>query len=349
MARSMGGGGSRGGGGRSMGGGGSRSGSRSFSGGGRSRSSSSGGGGNRHMSGSSGFGGSGSHYGGPHHGGPHHGGPGMPPPRPHYHHHHTYYGRRPYRSSASSGCSTIAAFMIIMFIVIFSMIGRLGSGFSSGSNQKLNRDKYNGAVDSSHGYYIDNSEGDAKFIDRSNETALISGFKNFYNKTGVFPFLYIIEYTPDKSEYSGYDTYQDMLYEKLFTAEGNLLILYIAEEDDYYFAAGYDTGEVIDEQSINVICDKVNAKWYTGDLAQAFGDGLEDAAKNIMAKSNFRAIMTVVIIAVTAIIIVSILYKWWKSKKAQENKEQEDLEKILSTPLDTFGSDINDLAKKYDE
>ncbi len=350
MARSMGGsrGGSRGGGGRSMGGG-SRGGSRSFSGSGRSRSS--GGGSTRRMGGSSG-GYGGSHYNSGHYGGGHH--------HHHHHHHggygyrsnHYYYGggRRTYRSSGG-GCSTVLAIAILFLVFAFIAIGSIGSGFSkgSGSNQKLNRDKYTGPVDSSQGYYIDASEGSSKFIDRSNETTLISGFKNFYSKTGVFPFLYIIERTPDKSEYRGYDTYQDMLYEKLFDSEGNFLILYIASEDDYYFAAGYDTGEIIDETSLNIICDKVNAYWYTGDLAKAFGDGLEDAAKNIMAKSNLKSIMTVVIISITVIVVVLILFKWWKKKKEQDNKEQENLEKILSTPLQTYGNDISDLTKKYDE
>lgn len=339
MARSMGGsrGGSRGG-GRSMGGG-SRSGSRSFSGGGRSRGSSFGSSGTRRMSGSGGYGG-GYHSG--HHHGHHHG-------HSHYHgtrHVHHYHGG--YRRSSGGGCSTILAFLIIMFILfIASFNGLARNNGGSSNNQKLNRDKYHGSVDSSQGYYEDTCV--EKFIDRSNEQTLISGFKEFYNKTGVFPFLYVREYTPDKSEYKGYDTYQDMLYEELFDSEGNFLIVYIAQEDDYYFAAGYDTGEIIDEQSLNVICDKVNGYWYTGDLAKAFGDGLEDASKNIMAKSNARAILTVLIIVVGAIAVVAILYKWWKSKKEQENKEQEALENILDKPLETFGNDMNDLKAKYDQ
>ncbi len=334
MARSMGGGGSRGGGGRSMGGG-SRGGSRSFSGGGRSRGSY--GGSNRRMSGG-GYS-SGHHYnGGPHH----HNSYG------HHHHHHHHYSRpRRYYRSSGSGCAGAFAYLIVFAIIIIIMSSSFGG--SKSSNVKLNRDKYNGGVDSSQGYYIDNSDSSAgKFIDRNNEATLISGFKEFYNKTGVFPFLYIIEDTPSKSEYKGYDTYQDMLYETLFDSEGNFLILYIAEEDDYYFAAGYDTGEIIDEVSLDVICDKVNGYWYTGDLAKAFGYGLEDASKNIMAKSNGRVIGVTIVIAVSVIVLACVLVNWWKKKKAQENLEQENLEKILDKPLETFGSDINDLAKKYE-
>ena len=350
MARSMGGsGGSRGGGGRSMGGG-SRSGSRSFSGSGRSRSSSSSSSGPRRMSGSSGYGGgySGGYSGGyhsSHHHHHHHGHHMPPPPRRRY-----YYrgGNRYYSSrSSSGGCASVLAYAIVMLIVVVALFSSSIGGSRTGSNAKLNRDKFNGAVDRSNGYYIDTCI--EKFIDNTNEQTLIAGFKEFYNKTGVFPFLYVIENTPSKSEYSGYDTYQDMIYEQLFDCEGNFLIVYIAEEDDYYYAAGFDTGEIIDEVSLNLISDKVNGYWSTGDLAKAFGNGLRDASKNIMAKSNGRVIGIVAVIAVAAIIIVAMVIKWWKNKKAQDNKEQEDLEKILNTPLETFGSDINDLADKYDQ
>lgn len=267
-----------------------------------------------------------------------------PPPRRRY-----YYrgGRRYYSTSSGGGCSSLLACGIIMLIIVIALFSSSVGGSSSSSGAKLNREKYTGAVDTSHGYYKDTCV--EKFIDRSNEAKLISGFKEFYNKTGVFPYLYVIENTPAKSEYQGYDTYQDMVYDELFDCEGNFLIVYIAQEDDYYFAAGYDTGEIIDDTSLDIICDKVNAKWYTGDLAEAFGDGLESASKNIMAKSNGRVIGIVIVIAIAAIIIVALVINWWKKKKVQDNKEQEDLEKILNTPLETFGSDIDDLASKYDQ
>lgn len=332
MGRSMGGGGGHSGGGRSMGGG-SRGGSRSFSGSGRSMIS---GGGSHRTMGSSGGGYRSSNY----------GSGGYYRNNNHVHYHNNYYGGRPYygRTSSGCGCSGIFGFIIVA-IVVFALIGAMGGG----SKEKLNRTKYNGPVDSSHGYYIDNSEGYEKFIDRKNETSLISGFKNFYSRTGVFPFLYIIERTPSKSEYAGYDTYQDMLYEKLFDSEGNFLILYIASEDDFYYAAGYDTGEIIDETSLKLISNKVNSYWYTGDLAKAFGNGLDDASKNIMAKSNGRVIMIVAVVAFAVVLIVFILFTWWKKKKEQENREQENLEKILSKPLESFGNNMDELTKKYDD
>lgn len=355
MARSMGGGGghSGGGGGRSMGGA-HRSGSRSVGGAHKAGSFSSGSS-NRRV-GSGGFGGPAP--GGPrrsnYHGGPgmpppppHYGGPGMPPPPPprrRYYRSYGYYGGAPRQSGCSSVFSSLIVF-IIMLIIVFIQLGSIGGG----DNKKLNRDKYTGSVDASHGYYIDESLGNEKFIDRNNESKLISGFKTFYNKTGVFPFLYIIENTPDPSEYQGYDTYQDMLYEQLFNSEGNLLILYIASEDSYYVAAGYNTTEIIDEESLDVIYRKVDNKWSSGDLAVAFGDGLADASNNIMAKSNFRVIMITIIVGVVVIIVINMLIRWKKKKKQLELEEAQKLEQILDKPLETFGNDMSDLTSKYDD
>lgn len=73
-------------------------------------------------------------------------------------------------------------------------------------------------------------------------------------------------------------------------------------------------------------------------------------AKTIAKATNKSSgILKVVIICGAAIIIVMIAFKWWKKKVAQKNKEQEDLEKVLSTPLETFGSPLSDLEKKYDD
>jgi hypothetical protein len=371
----MGGGGSRGGGGgHSMGGGGRsmgssahRSGSRSV--GGAHSAGSFGGAGSSHRSpGSSGsrgggFGGPSHGSGGPGFGGPSHGpggpgysrgpmgpgGPGMPPPPPHRH----YYGGPgtpppPRRGGYRSGCGSIISTLVILIIVIAIVFSNLSFG-GSGSNQKLNRDKYTGDVDSSQGYYIDDSEGTEKFIDKTNEATLISGFKTFYNRTGVFPFLYIAESKPDASEYAGYDTYEDMLYETLFNSEGNVLFVYIADEDNFYTAAGYNTTGIIDDESLTLIYRQIDSRWSSGDVAIAFGDGLAAASKNIMAKSNTRVIVIAIIAGVVVIVVINVCFKWWKKKKEVEKEQAEQLEKILDTPLETFGTDMSDLTQKYDD
>jgi heme/copper-type cytochrome/quinol oxidase subunit 2 len=59
--------------------------------------------------------------------------------------------------------------------------------------------------------------------------------------------------------------------------------------------------------------------------------------------------MKVVIIGVVIIVVLLILVSFWKARTKQKNKEQEDLERTLNTPLEEYGdSTLNDLKDKYD-
>ncbi len=78
------------------------------------------------------------------------------------------------------------------------------------------------------------------------------------------------------------------------------------------------------------------------------------AADRIMHREKtfaekYKGIIIALIVGIVVIVVVSILFKWWKKRTAQKNKEQEDLERTLNTPLETFGDSMADLQKKYDE
>ena len=367
MARSLGGSGSSGGGGRSLGGGGRST--RSFSGSGRSYS---GGGSTRRTTSSysrpssshsrpSGYRPSG----------------GYSRPRPSYGggllgagigymlgsgssgYSSGYRRSRRVRGYSSGGCASVIGYFVVIIIALalLSYIGRfrLSSNSDSSSDVKLNKTKYTGEVYSARGYYEDHSTGE-KWIDGTNENTLISGMKSFYQRTGVFPFLYIVDTVPGGSSDANIRAYEEGLYTELFSdrsgdvIEGNLLILFVSDLEDYFLVGGLNTSEVIDASATKLITGKINARWDNGDLAYIFGDGLDAASRGIMAKSNGRVIAIVALIVVGAVGIVLIIFKWWKARVAQKNKEQEDLENILSKPLETFGNqDIKDLQKKYEE
>ncbi len=365
MARSLGGGSSGGGGSRSFSGG-SRS-SRSFSGSGRSYS----GGSTRRTSSSS------SSFSRP---SGHRPSSGYSRPRPNYGGGLLGAGigymlgsssgsggysrgyRRSTRSRASyggGGCASVIGYFVVIIVAlaILSSIGKIGFGGSSDSSSdvKLNKTKYTGEVYSARGYYEDHSTGE-KWIDGSNESKLISGMKSFYQKTGVFPFLYIIDSVPGGNSTANIQAYEENLYTELFSdrsgdvIEGNLLILFVSDIEDYFMINGLNINDVIDSAATNVIKEKINARWSNGDLAYIFGDGLDAAGRNIMAKSNARVIAIVALIVAGVVGIIVILFKWWKARTAQKNKEQEDLERILSKPLDTFGNqEMVDLQKKYEQ
>ena len=231
MARSLGGGGGSGGGGRSFGGF-SSGGSRSFGGfkaGGGSST-------RRVSSGHSSSGG----YGGGLFGG------GLPPRPP-----RTYY-RRSYRrgyssgpiiinngggggyvsSGSGAGCATTVLWIFLILIVVgvilsFMRVRNSDSNSYSTNDSGYGCTKYTGEVDTSHGYWEDTSKGEP-WIDNSNKKYLEEGFEDFYQETGVWPFLYVTDNYGDRGDYS---TYEERIYGELFGDNpGNLLFVFIGKQ-----------------------------------------------------------------------------------------------------------------------
>lgn len=320
-----------------------------------------------------GFGGSGSHggpgsFGGPGpHGGP--GGPGHhnPPPPPRRHHHHYYGGRRYYNNgyhvhhhTSGGGCSSLFT-ILIMFIILASIItswSRVRSNNKmyynytapsySDTYSNVEREKFTGTVNL-NGYY---SDPDGILYD-DEISPLEKGLSHFYKTTGVCAYVYFVEeLDPDVD---GTDE-AARLYEELFSDEGHILLLYDYNNAYMYDAMGYEIGVTLDSEAIDILYDYVEAQWSkdSENLGAIFGDGCAMAADRIMYKERtfaerYKSIIIVVIVAVVLIVVISILFKWWKAKTVQKNKEQEDLERTLKTPLETFGdSPVDDLAKKYD-
>ena len=363
MARSLGGGGGSGGGGRSFGGF-SSGGSRSFGGfkaggGSSTRRVSSG-----HSSSSGGHGGG--LFGG-----------GLPPRPP-----RTYY-RRSYRrgyssgpiiinngggggyvsSGSGAGCATPVLWIFLIIIVVgvilsFMRVRNADSNSYSTNDSGYGCTKYTGEVDTSHGYWEDTSQGEP-WIDNSNKKYLEEGFEDFYQETGVWPFLYVTDNYGDRGDYP---TYEERIYGELFGDNpGNLLFVFIGNDESYYIAAGTGNGDVVNTKTIDVFQNKINRYWtdnsMNGDLAKIFGKALSTAGKQLMkeektsalAKQNFKVIMIVMIVMAGVVIILLIAMHWWKKKKQAQKEEDERLEQILSQPLSTFGNaELHDLGKKYD-
>lgn len=324
------------------GGGGGHSGGGSHSDGGRS-----GGGGRSHSSG--GFGGSSYRGGGP---GPHYyGGPGYPPPR------------RPVRYRRNTGCgcgsvfSTIFVFIIIA-VVLMSMLPSACAVSCAGSvtrstekREKIDR-KY---VDYMNEWYDD----DLGWFGRHNNE-LIDGLETFYEETGIQPYIALVEYGKCEMTAEAEEAYAENLYEETFSDEGHLLFVYFACENDrqdlmdgdWYYICGYDTETVMDSEAKEIL-ESYFRYFYDDtslDVDELFANTFAKSGKEIMSGPIYMRTVVIVIVAIVAVvIIVIVLTKWWKARTKRKNKEQEDLEKMLSKPLETFGSDpVDDLKNKYD-
>lgn len=273
--------------------------------------------------------------------GPHyyHGGPGMPPPPPPR---RRYYGGRTtyvYSNGSSSG-AFVTIIMLMLVLIVFSFYmqfkgGYTGDTLSDNRISEYAEDQYNtifsGREDGLLLVVDENDNGQFKYGVKANAlmdtyiNSMISAYQNNYNDDLGIQLKGMLE---DTLEIMKRDGISKIKSDKAFDSH--------CYRDD-----------------LNWIDTKNNV--VTG--AQEFYDatGIQFyvmfvKTRTIAKATNHSAgVFKVLIIAAAVVIVVCILFSWWKKRTAQKNKEQEDLERTLKTPLETFGSTpMDDLKAKYD-
>lgn len=265
-----------------------------------------------------------------------------------------YYGGfgSPSRRSGGGGCGCITLIVTIIFIAVFFMIVASIWG-SAGSNKSDNitlstierKALPSGSVNETK-YYTD----EIGWI--NNETKLLSGLKQFYKKTGVQPYLYLTD-TINGSHYpsqSELESYANNLYDKLFTDEAHLLLVFFEYDDMYmdWYIAGTQAKSVIDREAADILLDYIDRYYYEGNLSdeEFFSKSFSDAANRIMTVTKSPWIFVFMLAGI--IILFIILYMYWKKSVEQKNLEAKRREELLKTPLNKFGSsETEDLMDKY--
>lgn len=238
--------------------------------------------------------------------------------------------------------------MILTIVLSFSSYGG-GSG-SSGSvpASTVKREALPSGTVVETNYYTDELD----WI--GNSSTLISGMRNFYKETGVQPYLYITDNingsnNPTDAEV---EAFLEELYDELFSDEAHLLVLffeYNAVPKDWYYW-GRQANTLFDDEAIQILGGYL-AKYYDDTSLseeEFFSRAFNDAGKRIMSVTVSPWIYVLIVFIVLAIIV--IIFAWWSKAKKQKNLEAEQTERILNTPLETFGdADVDNLKKKYDD
>lgn len=200
------------------------------------------------------------------------------------------------------------------------------------------------------GYYTDN----LNWI--KNKTALTSGMRNFYKETGVQPYLYITgdingEAYPSENEVKDFAF---SLYDDLFSDEAHLLVIFFEPpmSDDYstWYVAGIQAKAVIDDEAVDILFDYIDKYYYYDHLSneEFFSKAFNDAGTRIMHVPKSPWIPVLIVAGILIIIIIA--FTWWRRAAEQRKQEAEATERILNTPLDTFGDrETEELAKKYED
>jgi uncharacterized membrane protein len=262
------------------------------------------------------------------------------------------FGHR--RSSGGGGCGCISILVLILviaivFIVIFSIWGAVNS--DAGSKITLSSVERvplpPGSVNET-GYYTD----ELGWI--TNESKLIEGLKYFYKETGVQPYLYLTD-TIKGSNFpteSDLESYANELYDDLFRDEAHLLLLFFEYDGDYrgWYIVGTQAKSVIDDEAGRILTDYIDRYYYDTNLTneEFFSKAFKDGADRIMTVTRSPWITVFKVFGV--IILVIVLFVWWKKHKEQKNLEAKRREELLKTPLDRFGDkEAEDLMKKYQD
>lgn len=267
----------------------------------------------------------------------------------------SFYPRPPRRSTVivSHGGSFNAIISLIIFIVV--LIAAFGGFPSSNSSSTKsvpkstqNRERLESGVGYDNNCIVDN----IGWFD--NVTKTEKSIKQFYDKTGVQPYIVLNAYDSTLLTDTAKEEYAKKWYDEHIKNESTFLYMYFAEpntDNDVGYMAyvnGKQVPSVMDSEAIEIFWAYVDKYWYS-DMStdDMFTTIFTKTADRIMTKSTTaadvgnNAIKVIgVIIVFAGIIVVMVLRRKHKAEEAKET------EKILNTPLNG-DSEADDLLKKY--
>ncbi len=277
---------------------------------------------------------------------------------------HHGYGRHGYgHPSGYMGCggclssvtgmatAIVALVVAIVFSAMIAFSNTSGSNTSSITKSTVERTPLDSSYVVETGYCTD----ELGWIE--NASTLMTGMKHFYEETGVQPYLYItdtVNGTNSPTE-DDFETYGDELYSRLFEDEAHLLLIFYEYDSAYstWYVCGAQAKTVIDSEAADILLDYIDSYYYS-DMTdeEMFGQAFYDAADRIMTVT--RPQWPIVIAVLLVLVIIAVLFMWWRAQQKQKNIEAEQTKQILNTPLETFGSTdgsagdkADELAKKY--
>lgn len=268
-----------------------------------------------------------------------------------HHYHHTpppprrgYYGyRRNVYTSSSSGLGTLIACLIVFAVVIFSFF--MIASDDSDVTSTINREKIENPIPYDNNCIKD----ELGYVE--NTSKLSKNLKNFYNKTGIQPYIYLKSYDETLTSDSQKDNYAQNWYEQNIDNEDTFLFVYYEDQDPneigyMAYVNGKHVTSVMDSEAVNIFWNYIDRYWTDDSLStvEVFTKTFNSTANTIMEKSTTSNDIIKIICIIVGIIIVigGIIYILRMKFKRDKEKAKETVE-ILKTPLDKS----DELRDKY--
>lgn len=268
-----------------------------------------------------------------------------------HHYHHTpppprrgYYGyRRNVYTSSSSGLGTLIACLIVFAVVIFSFF--MIASDDSDVTSTINREKIENPIPYDNNCIKD----ELGYVE--NTSKLSKNLKNFYNKTGIQPYIYLKSYDETLTSDSQKDNYAQNWYEQNIDNEDTFLFVYYEDQDPneigyMAYVNGKQVTSVMDSEAVNIFWNYIDRYWTDNSLStvEVFTKTFNSTANTIMEKSTTSNDIIKIICIIVGIVIVigGIIYILRMKFKRDKEKAKETVE-ILKTPLDKS----DELRNKY--
>lgn len=268
-----------------------------------------------------------------------------------HHHHHTpppprrgYYGyRRNVYTSSSSGLGTLIACLIVFAVVIFSFF--MIASDDSDVTSTINREKIENPIPYDNNCIKD----ELGYVE--NTSKLSKNLKNFYNKTGIQPYIYLKSYDETLTSDSQKDNYAQNWYEQNIDNEDTFLFVYYEDQDPneigyMAYVNGKQVTSVMDSEAVNIFWNYIDRYWTDDSLStvEVFTKTFNSTANTIMEKSTTsNDIIKIICIIVGIIIVIGGIIHILRMKFKRDKEKAKETVEILKTPLDKS----DELRDKY--
>ena len=266
-----------------------------------------------------------------------------------------YYG--PGGGCGGTGCLT-AFIIFIVIITVFSVFNGNGSNSSTVESSTIQRTPLVGQVKKTDWY-----SDQLGWI--SNKQVMIEGLENFYQKTGIQPYVMFIPYSAaywngDNINADAADAYLQKTYEEKFTDEAHMIFAYFAKQQDskkemegeFRYVTGYTADTVMDSEAIRIFWGYFQQNYYNTSLTieKMIANAYTDTANSIMSRpTNGWDAAKIVVPVLGGVGIAACIVIIVKTSAKRKKEKEEYTKDILDKPLETFGEekDTKDLEDKY--
>ena len=277
-----------------------------------------------------------------------------------------YYGGlptifSPFRFYGYGGIVQNVISRIVTLIIVFVFLAIIASAKTGGSSSvpasTIQRNKLTGVPAYSANCILD----ELGYFDDTGQAE--RGLKDFYNKTGVQPYIYIKDYDASLVTNEDKEAYAKEYFDSNIDQANGFLFIYFANEDehddsipDYDKSIGYmcytvgtSAKAVMDDEAVNIFWAYID-KYWTSDLSMedmittVFSDTADSIMKVSKTSSQISGMTIVFVLAVITVVLVIVMINLKRKAEAEKAKHTQD---ILNTPIDDLDKSRDDTVDKY--